>query len=134
MSTAKQEDVCSLAERLFAAKRSVSARFGTRDDAVAAFKEARAFLDVRADFESGKLDARPSNEPELSDVSCPNERKTHPHNMVSKRFGDLNRVKKILDELKSNPTIQAYSGGEIEWTPGQTDLARLIFPTYVGAN
>lgn len=130
----KNQEIAELGERLFAAKRSMPRQSGAQQDAVLSLREARIFIDARSDFESGKLDTRTHEGPELSDCSCPNEKKTHPHNLVSKRFGNLERVKKVLAELEADKRIEAYESGDISWSVSQTNLARLIFPAYAGAN
>jgi len=96
--------------------------------AIVAYRQAESFLTIREKIRSGELETTEPTGPQLADVCAPNLKKTHPHNLVSKKLGNLqtvNRVKKWLDE---HPTAEAYE--EFEWDKPTTDLARVIFPAY----
>ena len=97
--------------------------------ALASYRKAESFLSVRGRVRSGELEATEPTGPQLADCSAPNLKKTHPHNLVSQRFGDLKRVEQIKAWLDKNPTAETYP--ELDWDVPTTNVARTIFPAYV---
>lgn len=113
-----------------------------------AYRKAEEFLSVRARVRSGQPTA--IYESKLSDVSAPNLRPTHPHNLVSQRFCEPNggeqkvlaRIKQILDWLNKNPRsdtapvaldqIDRFDPAtRLDWDVPTTNLARVLLPHYV---
>lgn len=123
-------EVEKVALQLFAERSSRIVRLGaTRQVALESFRDAQTFLQVQAEFRSGRLvTAAPLKDPR-AECFAPNLKKTHPHNLVSQEFGDLSRVAKIYAELKADPTRETYE--ECDWDKPQVDLARILFPAFL---
>jgi hypothetical protein len=101
------------------------------------FRDAEAFINTSRKILAGEMDTKPPEGPQLSDVSAPNLKPTHPLNMVSKRFNPqpssaLERVKLIHNRLLKDPTLEAIA--EYDWGKAEVLTAREVFPAYVGAN
>lgn len=140
---AAEGDRDDLAFQLFAAK-SASLPLGRagKMQAEDAYRQADAFLAVRAQAREGKLSPDKPAGPQLADCSCPNVKPTHPLNLVSRRFGDLQRVNRIKAWLDRNPTPQdepdeltARLNREfgLDWDTPQVSLARATFGAYCPA-
>ncbi len=113
--------------------------------AVESYKAAEAFLAVRAKVQTEGIASAVDDSP-LSDVSAPNQPPTYPLNLVSRKFGDLERVKKIAKWLEQNPTPEDPSYlfasfkrafPDLHWqcateaeTLGLFNVARAVFPHY----
>jgi hypothetical protein len=108
-------------------------------EALDCFRKAEAFLKVRASVRKGETKTvhAPSI---LADVHAPNLKRTHPHNLVSQKMGNLSKVKEINDWLNKNPTPEtepeelvsrlreAFS--DLGWDLPTINTARAIFPAY----
>lgn len=141
-TTVAGDDRDDLAFQLFAARAAVlpPGRAGERH-AEDAYRAADAFLRVKA--RAGALVAEKPAGPRLADASCPNQKPTHPLNLVSQRFGDLARVNRIKQWLDRNPTperepeeLTARLNREfgLDWDTPQVGLARQVFPAYCPAS
>lgn len=131
-------------EELAAEFAKASAAGNPRSDgtasAVAAFRNAAAFLAVRDKMRSGGLTSDKATGPQLADCCAPNLPKTHPHNMVSSRFGNLDRVQKVKAWLDAHPTPESEpetlipdinrAFPEISWDLPTINTARTLFPFY----
>lgn len=114
---------------LFAARTAVGfAKRGVEQIAMNCFRDAESFLTVAKNIRSGELSVKPLVGKQLATVSAPNLKPTHPLNMVSQRFGNINRVKKIYEQLMAEPTLEKIE--EFDWGKPEIETARLIFPTY----
>jgi hypothetical protein len=136
-----QSDVTRVAKDLFV-ERSGRA-FGRDMKAIATncFKDAQAFIEVSDMFAVGLLDEqiKPATGIQLCDVHAPNLVKfckNHPHNLVSRKLGDLEKVAKAYKWLKANPLAETCSIESlgIEWDIQTTKLARILLPEYVPAD
>lgn len=117
---------------------------GGEQHARAAYAKAEAFLAVRERVRAGEMKPAKQDGPKLCDVSAPNLRRTHPHNLVSQRFGDLAKVNRIAKWLDQNPTPESnpdelvdrlkYEFTDLDWDLPTINVARTIFPEYVGKN
>lgn len=135
-------DVDRIALTIFAerAARGPMRRDGEAE-AANAYRQADAFLKAQAKFRSGELSFKKPEGPQLCECSAPNLPETHPHNLVSKRFGDLERVKTLKAWLDLNPTPagdptelvtrfnKAFKG--LDWDLAAVGTARTIFSSYV---
>lgn len=104
-----------------------------------AYRRAEEFISLRDRVRAGETVA--ASQTILADVSAPNLKKTHPHNLVSQRFCDdnggeqavLTRIKQIKDWLDKHPRSDespvAYE--PLYWDVPTTNLARVILPHYV---
>jgi hypothetical protein len=94
--------------------------------AIDCFEHAQIFLSVADRVASGEISSAPTPPNPLNEACAPNLKKTHPHNLVSQRFGNINRVKAIMDKLQQNPTLTELE--DLEWKEQEIVLAKLIFP------
>lgn len=101
---------------------------GAEQVAAHCFRDADTFLAVSQQIRSGELVVEHPVGPQLSDVSAPNLDPTHPHNLVSKRFGDLGKVREINARLVANPTLESLP--DMRWGKPEVSLARAILPAY----
>ena len=120
----------AVALRLFAERSSHASGRNVEYVAVQAYRDAETFLKVQAGFKGGKY-AEKKETRILNDSFAPNLKKTHPHNLVSQEYGDINRVKEICAKLEHDPTMEVYS--DLDWDKPTTSIARTIFPQYVKA-
>jgi hypothetical protein len=128
-------DTRRVAERLFAERSMRANGRDMRSVAVGCFRDAAVFADVATAHELGMLESeivKPTG-PQLCDVSAPNLHHSHPHNLVSRRFGDLKKVAVIYADLKANPDVEMYVNEQlmINWDREATKLARLLFGEYI---
>lgn len=127
-----ETEVNSVALKLFAERSARLAGNGAEQVAVQCFKDAESFIAVRDVYKSGAFAEKPEFSV-LADCYCPNQKKTHPHNMISREFGNINRVRSILKDLDAHKDGKTYSGDNFEWDEPTTNLARSIFPGIVKA-
>lgn len=122
--------------RLYAERvAKMPAQINGETSSIWAYKKAEEFLAVRARIKAGEELTKVPDGPQLNDASAPRLKPTHPHNLVSKRFGDLTRVRKIHEWLQKHPPrIKPDQApivfSELEWDEQTTNLAREIFPHY----
>lgn len=129
----------SLAFEIF--KQSVASSPGNRggeQQALASYKKAEAFIAVRDRVRSGE--AKPVKADVLADCSAPNLKPTHPFNLVSQRFGSLEKVNRIAQFLDKHPTPAGEPDElvgsinrafpELSWDIPMINTARAIFPAY----
>ena len=129
-----------LAEKYAIAAQSARPQLDPRQTAIAGFRAAEAFLAVRDMHREGKLTTEKAKGPQLADCCSPNLPRTHPYNMVSSRFGNLDRVAKVKAWLDSHPNPESEQEQlipdlnrafpEISWDLATINLARSIFPAY----
>src|SRR5688572_2646888 len=109
---AKQDttELDELSFRLYAERISkMPAGAGGEAAAAWAYRKAEEFVAVRSRVQAGESPSLV--ESRLSEVSAPNLRPTHPHNLVSRRFSETNggeakvlaRIKAICDWLGKHP-------------------------------
>ena len=118
---------------LFAARTAMGyAKRGVDQLALNCFRDAEAFLNVAKKIRTGEATVKAPVGKQLATASAPNLKPTHPLNMVSQRFGDINRVKKIYDQLLASPSMEKLE--EFDWGKQEVETARLVFPTYCESN
>lgn len=108
--------------------------------AIGAYRAAEQFLAVRARVRAGELQPAKVEGPQLSEASCPNQRPTHPVNLVSQRFGNLEKANRIRVWLSQNPTPEKDEGElvdrlnrqfpELSWDMPTINTARVLLPAY----
>ncbi len=109
-------------------------------EAILAFKLAEAFVRTRNSIARGDVK---TSEPEgirLAEVSCPNQKRTHPINLVSQRYGNLDRAQKINAWLAKHPTPESEPEElvhslnkefpDLSWDLPQINTARAVLPAY----
>lgn len=118
---------------LFTARR---AAIGLQVDAVelakACYRDARSFLEVSSKVDAGEISIDLPKGPQLSDCCAPNLKPTHPINLVSQRFGSLQRVRDVFERLDRDPTMDSLP--EYEWGPVEVNCARSLLPSFVSQN
>lgn len=137
MANEKQAAQDSQIERrafdLFTARR---AAFGVQQNAAdvakQCFRDARAFIDVSQKIADGEMSIELPKGPQLADCCAPNLKPTHPVNMVSQRFGNLQRVKEINARLEANEKLETLE--EYDWGIPEVNSARNLFPKFCSAN
>jgi hypothetical protein len=131
-----QQRIEAVALQLFATRGS-----GIAVDAMLArcFKDAERFVAACAAHREGRpIMAPPPSGPELSNVSVPNctrgfyrgKTEDYPLNMVSKRFGCLEKTARWHKFLLANPSATTIP--ELGWSEAEVNDARKVFPHYVG--
>lgn len=142
MATKTDSEHEDLAFRLYAERiAKMPAQVNGEEMSRWAFRKAEEFLSVRNKVRSGEDTTAALSGPQLCDVSAPNLKPTHPHNLVSKRFAQanggetvvLNRIKQIADWLDKHPrSDDAETKYEpLDWDVPTTNLARVLLPSYV---
>lgn len=114
---------------------------GGEQQARAAYVKAEAFMAVRDKVRAGELKAVKPDGPVLADCCAPNLKRTHPFNLVSQRFGSLEKVNRIAAFLDKNPTPEGEPDEliakvnrefpDLSWDLPAINTARTIFPAYV---
>lgn len=113
---------------------------GGEQQALAAYKKAEAFMAVRERVRSGDTKPAKVDGPVLADCFAPKLKKTHPHNLVSQKYGNLEKVNRIAQYLDKNPTpenepdelIARFNREftDLGWDLPAINTARAIFPAY----
>lgn len=114
---------------------------GGEQQARAAYMKAEAFLTVREAVQSGAIKPSKSDGSMLTDCCAPNLHRSHPYNLVSRRFGDLKKINRIHEWLVKNPTPERDpeelvgrikdAFPELSWDTPAINTARAIFPQFV---
>lgn len=94
--------------------------------AMQSFRAAKAFLEVQTQLSSGKLNIYAIDDNPLDDAFAPNLKRNHPINLMSKEWGSLEKVKKVMKDLDENPTASTYE--TYGWGPAEVMQARTLFP------
>lgn len=111
----------------FAAERSTQHGL-TRGMAISCFRDAKTFMEVANEALSGKLDSK-EGLTALDAAFAPNLKRSHPINLMSSEWGDLEKVKKVLDDLNQNVAADRYE--PLEWGKQEVNQARALFPAVI---
>lgn len=113
---------------------------GGEQQAMAAYRKAEAFMAIRDRVRSGDTKTVKPDGPALTDCFAPNLKRSHPHNLVSQKFGDLAKVNRISQFLDKNPTPENEPDElvskinrefpELSWDLPTINTARAILPAY----
>lgn len=95
--------------------------------ALSCFRDAQSFLDVADQIEMGDLELGADKNP-LDDGYAPNLSKTHPINLMSKEWGDIQKVRDALKIVES-PTVNSLD--QYHWGKNECNLARTLFPGFL---
>ena len=116
---------------------------GGEQQAISSYAKAEAFLAVREKVRSGAVKPERPTGPKLAEFCAPNLPSTHPHNLVSQRFGSLDRVVRIKKWLDEHPTPESDPQDlvpqinrqfpDLSWDLPAINTARAIFQSYVPA-
>lgn len=104
------------------------------------FANADAFAEIEAQYLAGELEEVEDFNP-LDDAFAPNLKKNHPCNMVSRRFGSMDLVKKhllgirALDRTAAKEVAQGSHAAivyeDAGWTFGEVNQAEALFPSLI---
>lgn len=133
-----------------AVARSPNARGGDTV-ARAAYQKAKAFLAVRNSIHSGEATDTPEGK-QFDGCFAPNLPPTHPVNLVSEKFGDQQKINRVAQFLRENPTVSTEEEQErlvsrlkqkfpdlmtldhnrsiVPWDLPTINTARVILPEY----
>jgi len=121
-------NLTSVALELFKS-RSIHQGASPRQLAIGCFRDATAFLAAADDVLSGEIDLSDEDTNPLDPAFAPNLKKTHPINLMSRVWGDLNKVRDVLDELEASPAADSYE--PLSWGKPEVNQARALFPAVV---
>lgn len=112
---------------------------GSEAAALDAYKQAEAFASVRRRVKAGELKQQADKSP-LADCYAQNLRRTHPINLVSQKYGSLERVRRIGKWLNENPTPERepeelvtrlnQEFPDLGWDLPTINTARAVFGAY----
>lgn len=113
---------------------------GGEQIAIEAYKKAEVFLAVRRKFKAGELKQQ-AEKSSLADCFAPNLRRTHPINLVSQKFGSLERTRRIGKWLAENPTPERepeelvnrlnQEFSDLGWDLPTINVARAVFASHL---
>ncbi len=144
-ATPETTELDDLAFQIYSARVAANpVRRGGEQEAIDSYRQAEAFLSTRKRVKAGELKPVVVEGPQLTDCCAPNlPHRTHPHNMVSQRFGDLARVNRIKRWLDVNPTPENDPAElvhrlnreftDLNWDLPTINTARAIFGAYAVA-
>ncbi len=123
------ETIERLAFELFTARRaSAFSRINAEQAVRESFRDAEAFAGLAKRIRGGESNKAPTGV-QLSDACAPNLKPTHPVNLISQRFGNLDRVRKINDRLKDEIGRNEVAA-ELDWKESEINQAAALFPAY----
>jgi hypothetical protein len=121
-------DVTAVALELFK-ERSSQGGISPRQLAIECFRDATIFTDVAEDVATSGIDLITEDSNPLDVAFAPNLKKTHPINLMSRTWGDVNRVEQALADLDANPGAEQYE--PYGWGKPEVNQARALFPAVV---
>lgn len=121
-------NLTSVALELFKS-RSIHQGSSPQQLAIGCFRDAKAFLAAADNVLSGEIDLSDEDTNPLDPAFAPNLKKTHPINLMSRIWGDLNKVRNVLAELDANPATDTYE--PYSWGKPEVNQARALFPSVV---
>ena len=121
-------DITAVALELFK-ERSSQIGISPKQLAIECFRDATTFTNIAEDVMSGEIDLIAEDTNPLDVAFAPNLKKTHPVNLMSRAWGDLNQVRTVLAELDANPAAEQYA--PYGWGKPEVNQARALFPAVV---
>ena len=109
--------------------RSTQSGVNTHQLAITCFRDAKIFLDAAQQVHSGHLEIEDDDANPLDIAFAPNLKRTHPINLMSRAWGDLQAVQKALVYLDANPKADFYEPHN--WGKPEVNQARALFPAVV---
>lgn len=96
--------------------------------ALRCFKDAASFLEVAEDVLTGGVNLHEVDSNPLDEAFAPNLKKTHPINLMSREWGNLDKVRSAL-EMVRNPEIESFE--DYNWGKPECNQARALFPAVI---
>jgi hypothetical protein len=109
--------------------RSQQPGISPRQLAMTSFRDARIFLDAAEEALDQKLDDLSDDANPLDIAYAPNLKRTHPINLMSRAWGNLDSVKSVLAYLDAHPKADSYEPHS--WGKPEVNQARALFPAVV---
>jgi hypothetical protein len=109
--------------------RSSQPRVSPRQLAIECFRDATAFNEVAEEVQTGGIGTVAEDTNPLDMAFAPNLKRTHPINLMSRAWGDLNKVQAVMAELDANPAAEFYE--PFGWGKPEVNQARALFPAVV---
>lgn len=126
--TRDSSQLTSVALELFK-ERSSHAGISPEQLAIDCYRDATAFLATTADVLSGKIDLQFEDANPLDEAFAPNLKRTHPINLMSQAWGDLEKVRTVISVLDANPAAESYE--TYSWGKPEVGQARALFPAVI---
>lgn len=93
--------------------------------AIRCFRAAQAFCDAADKIISGEVSIYQIDNNPLDDAYAPNLKKTHPVNIISKKWGDLKKAVEAWEHVQ-NLSVKEYE--PFGWSEPECNQARALFP------
>lgn len=124
----EQFNVAAVALQLFK-ERSTQSGISPKQLAIECFRDATAFTQVAEDIATGDVDLNSEDDNPLDVAYAPNLKRTHPVNLMSRTWGDLEKVREVINDLDANPAVESYE--LYEWGKPEVNQARYLFPAVI---
>jgi hypothetical protein len=121
-------DVTAVALELFK-ERSAQGGFSPKQLAIDCFRDATIFTEVAEEVLTEGIDLSSDDANPLDVAFAPNLKKTHPINLMSRAWGNLDKVRETLAYLDANPGCESYE--PYGWGKPEINQARVLFPAVV---
>lgn len=118
-----------VALEMFKGARHYNQACSPQELAIACFQDAMGFMEIERKVLAGELDVFAADANPLDDGYAPNLKKTHPINLMSKEWGNIEKVREQLKWLEARP--EAKSNEEMHWELQEVNQARALFPAVV---
>ena len=109
--------------------RSPQSGVNPRQLAIDCFRDATVFISTAKDLQSGKKDLFEEETNPLDLACAPNLKRTHPINLMSRAWGNLQKVQAALADLDAHPSAEFYE--PYGWGKPEINQARALFPAVV---
>ena len=93
--------------------------------AIRCYRAAQEFCDAEDEILSGAVSISVIDNNPLDDAYAPNLKKTHPVNLISKKWGDLKKAMEAYEHVQ-NLGVNAYE--PLGWEMPECNTARALFP------
>ena len=97
--------------------------------AINCFRDATVFLAATNEVQSGNADLFTEEANALDLAYAPNLKRTHPINLMSRAWGNLQKVQAALADLDAHPSAEFYE--PYGWGKPEINQARALFPAVV---
>ena len=109
--------------------RSPQSGVNPRQLAIDCFRDATVFISAAQELRSGKKDLFEEETNPLDLAYAPNLKRTHPINLMSRAWGNLQKVQAALADLDAHPSAEFYE--PYGWGKPEINQARALFPAVV---
>ena len=109
--------------------RTLQSGVNPRQLAIDCFRDATLFVAVAQEVQSGTADLFIEETNPLDLACAPNLKRTHPINLMSRAWGNLQKVQAALADLDAHPSAEFYE--PYGWGKPEINQARALFPAVV---